>query len=687
MSFDVDLAGADPAYPRLFSPWQVGRLRIPNRLVMGAMHTGLERLDRREERIAAFYRARAEGGAGLIITGGVSPNREGRLDPEAPYLEDGRDEAWHRAIVGAVHGTQTLVCMQLLHAGRYARLPECVGASDLRAPINPCAPTALSNHDAWRTIEDFARSARIAHSLGYHGVEIMGSEGYLINQFTAPATNQRSDEFGGSPEARARFACEVVKAIRRNVPEDFLVIFRISAVDLVPDGMTGDETRHLAALVERAGASMLNTGIGWHESKVPTIAAPVPRAAWSYAIGQVKAAVTIPVIASNRINDPAVAERLLHDGVADFVSMARPLLADPCFPAKARANRPDRIATCIACNQACLDRALTGGRVSCMVNPMAGHEIERVAAPALVRKRIAVVGGGAAGMNFAFLAASRGHAVTLFEAGPELGGQLLMAREIPDKSEFNNALRYFKQRLSEEGVSVHLDHACSAEELSSGEYDDVVIATGVTPRRLDIPGIDDPRVLTYPDVLKRRKPVGRAVAIVGAGGIGFDVAEFLLEAPGHVADMSEFAREYGLDLDLGTAGGLADRPAPSAPPLRQITLMQRKKGKPSGIAGAVSTRWIHRGKLERAGVRMLGGVEYRRIDAAGLVVSIDGEERTIAADTIVVCAGQEPVRALYEALIARLPAGCVHLIGGAREAGELDATRAIEQATDLALAI
>lgn len=687
MSLDFQFPEADPNYPHLFSPWQVGKLRIPNRLVMGAMHTGLERLDRREERIGAFYRARAEGGAGLIITGGVSPNREGRLDPEAPYLEGVRDEAWHRAIVQAVHGTETLVCMQLLHAGRYARLSECVGASDRKAPINPYAPAALANEGVWRTIEDFARSAQIAHSLGYHGVEIMGSEGYLINQFTALTTNERSDEFGGSLDARAKLACEVVKAIRQRVPEDFLVIYRISAVDLVPNGMTGEETRYLAAMVEHAGASMLNTGIGWHESKVPTIAAPVPRAAWSYAIGQLKDAVTIPVIASNRINDPAIAEQLLCDGVADFISMARPLLADPFFAAKAKANRPDTIATCIACNQACLDRALTGGRVSCMINPMAGYEVERVAIPALVRKRIAVVGGGAAGMNFAFQAASRGHMVTLFEAGQQLGGQLLMAREIPGKSEFNEALRYFKRRLIDEDVTVHLDHAGCVEELSSGRYDDVVIATGVTSRRLAISGIDDPRVLTYQDVLQHRRPVGKAVAIIGAGGIGFDVAEFLLETPGHLPHLGEFAQEYGLDLDLCSAGGLADRPAPSPPPLRQITLLQRKRGKPAGIASAVSTRWIHRGKLERAKVEMVGGVEYRRVVAAGLVVSVEGEERTIAADTIIICAGQEPVRALYEALIIQMPAERVHLIGGANDAGELDATRAIEQATSLALAI
>ncbi|MEO8722108.1 MAG: FAD-dependent oxidoreductase [Sphingobium sp.] len=680
---DVNVPHAD--YPCLFEPWRRGSLSLPNRLIMGAMHTGLERLDRAEARIGAFYRERAEQGVGLIITGGVAPNAEGRLDAEASYMEPGRDEAWHRAIVESVQGTDAKICMQLLHAGRYAKLPECVSASTRKARISKYAPTALATDAVWRTIDDFARAARMAHDLGYHGVEIMGSEGYLINQFTTKATNDRQDEFGGSPENRARFAREIVEAVRRQVPDHFLVIYRISAVDLVPDGMTLDEMQQLAVMVEQAGATMLNTGIGWHESTVPTIAAMVPRAAWAYAVQQVKAAVSIPIIASNRINDPQVAEDLLATGIADFVSLARPFLADPSFAAKAKASQSERIATCIACNQACLDRALRGLRVSCMVNPRAGYEIDLIVAPAVRPKRIAVIGGGAAGINFAFTAAARGHKVELFEASSRLGGQLLMAREVPEKFEFNEALRYFEQRLLEDGVTVHLDHPCTADELASGGYDEIVVATGVLPRRLNIPGIEDPRVLSYVDVLRDRKPVGATVAIIGAGGIGFDVSEFLLAESDVAPTLGEFVKEYGLDLSLRAPGGVLESVAPQ--PRRRITLMQRKAARPAGIAVAVSTNWIHRAKLQRAGVEMLGGVEYLRIEPTGLVVAIEGEERVIAADTIIICAGQESRRSLYDELMTMMPSAKVHIIGGADVAGELDAVRAIDQATRLALAI
>lgn len=673
-------------YPQLFAPWRSGPVSIRNRIVMGAMHTGIERLDRSEDRIAAFYRARAEGGVGMIITGGVSPNAAGRMDPGAPWLAPGRDTQWHRAIVDSVRGTDARICMQLLHAGRYARHEDCVGASARQARINHYVPKELSTDAVWGTIEDFTRAAEIAHGFGYHGVEIMGSEGYLINQFTALATNDRRDEFGGSLENRARLACEIVKAIRLRLPEDFLVIYRISAVDLVPDGMTGDDTRQLAAMIEQAGATMLNTGIGWHESRVPTIAAVVPRAAWSYAVRNVKEAVTIPVIASNRINTPDDAERLLSSGVADFVSLARPLLADPDFTAKAEVGRSDRIAPCIACNQACLDRALRDLRVSCMVNPAAGHELDLVIAPAAVRKRIAVVGGGAAGMTLAFTAAARGHAVDLFESGPQLGGQLLMAREVPGKSEFNGALRYFEQRLADERVTVLLDHPCSPEELANAGYDHIVVATGVFPRVFDIPGGDDPRVLSYVEVLRDRKVVGRRVAIIGAGGIGFDVATFLLGQSNEPAGIDDFAQEYGLDLSLQAPGGLGVATAPP-PPLRQITLMHRKHSRPSGIPGAVSTSWIHRAALQRAGVEFLGGVTYRRIASEGLVIEVDGQEQVIPADTIIVCAGQEAERSLYDALMRMQPAARIHVVGGADRAGELDAVRAIDQATRLALTL
>jgi len=682
----VERSAPSHAYQHLFAPWRSGPIAIRNRIVMGAMHTGIERLDRSAERITAFYRARAKGGVGLIITGGVSPNAEGRMDPEAPWLAPGRDTEWHRAIVESVRGTDARICMQLLHAGRYARHEECVGASARQARINRYAPTALSTDAVWRTIGDFARAAEFAHGFGYYGVEIMGSEGYLINQFTALATNDRRDEFGGSLENRARLACEIVKAIRLRLPEDFLVIYRISALDLVPGGMTGDETRQLATMIEQAGATMLNTGIGWHESTVPTIAAIVPRAAWAYAVRQVKEVATIPVIASNRINNPADAESLLSVGVADFVSLARPMLADPDFAIKAEAGQPDRIAPCIACNQACLDRALRDLRVSCMVNPAAGHELDLIAAPAATRRRIAVIGGGAAGMTFSFTAAARGHAVTLFEAGPRLGGQLLMARVVPGKSEFNAALCYFEQRLVDEGVKVHLNHPCSADELAVAGYDDIVIATGVFPRVLNIPGGDDPRVLSYVEVLRDRKTVGRRVAIIGAGGIGFDVATFLLDQSNEPHGIDDFAQEYGLDLSLQAPGGLGTATAPP-PPLRQITLMHRKHSRPSGIPGAVSTSWIHRAALHRAGVEFLGGVTYRRIASEGLVIEVDGQERVIPADTIIVCAGQEAERSLYDALICLQPAARIHVVGGADRAGELDAVRAIDQATRLALTL
>lgn len=682
----VECSAPSHAYPHLFAPWRSGPVAIRNRIVMGAMHTGIERLDRPEERIAAFYRARAKGGVGLIITGGVSPNAEGRMDPEAPWLAHGRDTEWHRAIVESVRGTDTRICMQLLHAGRYARHEECVGASARQARINRYAPTALSTDAVWRTIEDFTRAAEFAHGFGYHGVEIMGSEGYLINQFTALATNDRRDEFGGSLKNRARLACEIVKAIRLRLPEDFLVIYRISALDLVPGGMTGDETRQLATMIEQAGATMLNTGIGWHESTVPTIAAVVPRAAWAYAVRQVKEAATIPVVVSNRINNPADAENLLSAGVADFVSLARPMLADPDFAIKAEAGQPDRIAPCIACNQACLDRALRDLRVSCMVNPAAGHELDLIATPAATRRRIAVIGGGAAGMSLSFTAAARGHAVTLFEAGPRLGGQLLMARVVPGKSEFNAALCYFEQRLVDEGVTVHLNHPCSPDDLAVAGYDDIVVATGVFPRVLNIPGGDDPRVLSYVEVLRDRKVVGRRVAIIGAGGVGFDVATFLLGQSNEPHGIDDFAQEYGLDLSLQAPGGLGAASAPP-PPLRQITLMHRKHSRPSGIPGAVSTSWIHRAALQRAGVEFLGGVTYRRIASEGLVIEVDGQEQVIPADTIIVCAGQEAERSLYNALIRMQRAARIHIVGGADRAGELDAVRAIDQATRLALTL
>ena len=673
-------------YPALFTPLRVANTELANRIVMGAMHTGLEKRDRSIERISAFYRQRIEGEVGLIITGGVSPSAEGRLEEGSPILSPVADRSWHEAIIATTLGSPTKICMQLLHAGRYAKVPECVSASALRARINPYTPRALSTAEIRRVIDDFAEASATAKAMGYHGVEVMGSEGYLINQFTAPITNIREDEFGGSFENRVRLALEIVRAIRRRAGPHFILIFRISAVDLIDGGMTGDEVARFAELLESAGADIINTGVGWHESTIPTVAHVVPRAAFSYAIRLVKKAVNIPVIASNRINDPKVAEELLSNGIADMVSMARPLLADPQFARKARRGEARLINTCIACNQACLDRGFRHEHVSCLVNPRAGHEIEYADVPAFPRKRIAVVGAGAAGMNFAFNAAARGHTVKLFEAADRVGGQLLMARVVPDKTEFDQMIRYFTQRLAAERVDLRLNHCPAAAELLKGDHDEIIIATGVKPRTVSIQGIGHSKVLSYVDVLLRGAAVGEQVAIIGAGGIAFDVAEYLLGEPGTSPHITAFAHEYGLDLGLATAGGVVPRAEPDLPK-RRITLMQRKDERPAGNKRAVTTNWIKRARLRRMSVEMLGGVTYDRIDDAGVFIVIDGQTRLIAADTVIVCAGQFSERRLYDEVREIDPSFPIHVIGGAHEAAELDAMAAIEQATRLALAI
>jgi len=678
----ASIRDARSPYSYLMSPLTVAGLTLANRCVMGAMHTRIETLDHPAERLYAFYRARTEGEVGLILTGGIAPNVEGRLEDDAPVLIKGSAHWSHDAIIAATAGTQTKVCMQILHAGRYAKHADCVAPSAIKARINKFAPRALTSDEVWRTIADYADTAAIARELGYHGVEIMGSEGYLINQFMAPRTNEREDEFGGGSEGRMRFAIEIVKAVRQRVGTDFLLIFRISAMDLVEDGMNGAETAELARRVSAAGADMLNTGIGWHEAPIPTVAHVVPRAAWAFTTKMLKSAVDVPVIASNRINDPAVANSLIEEGVADLVSMARPLLADAEFMKKARLGRADIINTCIACNQACLDRIFVAESASCLVNPAAGHEIEFPFLPADPVKRIAVVGAGAAGMAFAVAAARRGHHVTLFEAADQVGGQLLMARAVPLKSEFNETLRFFRNSLVELGVEVRLRCHASAALLKSGAFDEIVLATGVNPRELDIPGIRHEQVLDYSDVLLRGAPVGARVAIIGAGGIGFDVAEFLLETPFSAPELGEFVDDYGLDPTLTARGGLA-RGLAKLKPRRQITMLQRRPGR-LGAGLAISTGWIGKQKLARYGVEMISGASYRKIDDVGLHIVVDGTPRIVETDSIIVCAGQESERSVYlelESAGANIP---IHVIGGADVAVELDAMRAIDQASRLA---
>jgi 2,4-dienoyl-CoA reductase (NADPH2) len=674
------------SYPRLLEPLTVGSVTLRNRIVMGAMHTRLETLDRPTERIAEFYAARARGEAALILTNGYAPNAEGRLEEDSEVFDDATDLAPHRVITSAVHEAGGLIALQILHAGRYAKHPLAVGPGPDRARINPVVPRMLSTGDVWDTIAAFARTAELARQAGYDGVEIMGSEGYLINEFTAEATNYlRDDEFGGSFERRGRLPAEILAATRDRAGQDFLLIYRISAVDLIDRGMTGKEVAQLAQRAEAAGADILNTGIGWHESAIPTIAASVPRAAWTFAARNVKDAVAIPVIVSNRINTPDLAEQLLAEGSGDLVSMARPLLADPDFVTKVRAGRTAEINSCIGCNQACLDKIFTDRAASCMVNPRAGREIEFTRRKPATPKRIAVAGGGPAGMAFAVSAAELGHLVTLFEAGDALGGQINLARVVPGKAEFNEMLRYFTARLGQLGVDVRLGTRASADTLAGGGFDEVVLATGVTPRVPDIDGIGHPAVMSYADVLTGRRVPGQRVVIIGAGGIGFDVAEYLVGDAAEALDPAAFLRAWNVDQTLAAPGGLSGPPRGDVPPPgRQVTLMQRKSDR-FGAGLGKSTGWILKARLRQAGVAMVAGVTYTRITDEGLHYTAGGEPAVLAADAIVLCAGQESERSLAGELTSR---GITpRLIGGADVAAELDAVRAIDQATRLAIAI
>ena len=678
-----DTASSVSPYPHLLAPLELGFRTLPNRVMMGSMHTGLEERQGGMEKLAAFYGERARGGAGIIVTGGFSPDEAGRMSAGGPILATPEDAATHRIITDAVHDEGGVICLQILHAGRYARHDGLVGASTLKAPINTFEPRALAAPEIEATIDAFAASAALAREAGYDGVEVMGSEGYLINQFAVNRTNDRDDDWGGGIDNRHRLAVEIVRRTRAKAGDDFILVYRISALDLVEGGASGDETQALARAVEAAGADILNTGIGWHEARIPTIAYMVPRAAWRFAPANLKAAVSIPVVASNRINMPEVAEEILAAGGADMVSMARPMLADADFVAKAAAGRGDEIVPCIACNQACLDYIFSGRVATCLVNPRACRETEFPAAPSAEAKRIAVVGAGPAGLASAVAAAGQGHAVTLYESGDAIGGQLNLARRVPGKEEFDALLAYYARQLEIEDVDLLLGTAPTADEIAGAGFDRVVVATGVTPRVPDLDGVDHPSVATYAEILTGKREAGKRVVILGSGGIGFDVAEFLVRDHGSRPQAAaEFLAEWGVDPMLLSEGGLSDWPADPPPRRRVITMLQRKPSRPGAGLG-VSTGWVLRGALARAGVSMIAGVAYRRIDDDGVHVTVDSEDRIIAADTVILCTGQEPSRDLHAALAERGVDAV--LIGGAEESAELDALRAIDQGTRVAL--
>ena len=680
------------AYPHLLAPLDLGFTTLPNRVLMGSMHTGLEDGRKHFPAMAAFFAERARGGVGLMVTGGFAPNIEGWAKPFAGTLATSSAARRHKIVTDAVHAEGGRIALQILHTGRYGYHPLCVAPSRIQSPISPFTPRELSARGIERQIRAFVRCAKLAREAGYDGVEVMGSEGYFINQFLVTHTNQRSDEWGGSYANRMRLAVEIVQRVREAVGPDFILIYRLSMLDLIPDGSSWDEAVTLARAIAKAGATIINTGIGWHEARIPTIATSVPRGAFAWVTKKMRETlraegITVPLVTSNRINMPEVGEQILADGCADMVSLARPLLADPDFVRKAREGRSEDINTCIACNQACLDHTFQLKLASCLVNPRAGHETEIVLRPAPAKKRYAVIGAGPAGLAAATTLAERGHEVHLFEAGERIGGQFNMAKRIPGKEEFHETLRYFERRLAATGVQLHLSTRADAQALAAQKFDAVLLATGVIARDPKIPGQDGPNVLSYIDVLLHGKPVGERVAIVGAGGIGFDVAEFLVTPAGHSPTMNlhEWLAEWGVADPAQVRGGVTR--AQPAPPARKVTLLQRKAGK-LGKGLGKTTGWIHRAALQMKQVEMIGGVNYERITPQGLFVTY-GEKRAdgqlIECDTVVLCAGQEPLRELEAPL--RAAGVAVHLIGGAHEAGELDAKRAIDQGMRLALTL
>ena len=668
------------AYPHLLQPLDLGFTTLKNRVLMGSMHTGLEEQKNGFDRLAAFYAERARGGVGLIVTGGISPDYFGTVMPKAARMTNSSHVKSHTKITTAVHEAGGKICMQLLHAGRYAYQPWSVAPSAIKSPITPFKPFALPTWGVKSTINNYIKAAALAKEAGYDGVEVMGSEGYLINEFIAAKTNKRTDKWGGSFENRIQFPISIVRGIREKVGTDFIIIYRLSMLDLVDDGSTWEEVEHLAKEIEKAGATIINTGIGWHEARVPTIATMVPRGGFAWVTKRLMGKVNIPLITTNRINMPDIADKIIADGCADMVSMARPFLADADFVLKAATNRADEINTCIGCNQACLDHTFQLKVASCLVNPRACHETILNYNTAQIKKKIAVVGAGPAGLATATVAAQRGHEVHLFDAAAEIGGQFNMAKQIPGKEEFYETIRYFNKQIQLTGVHLHLNTPVDAAFLQSQNFDEVVLSTGVLPRTLTIEGIDHPSVLSYIEVLRDKKKVGQRVALIGAGGIGFDVAEYLAHDGASTSlDTSAFMKEWGVDMLYQKAGAMT-KPQPTASP-RTIYLLQRTKGKIGAKLGK-TTGWIHRSSLKMKKVETLDGVQYEKIDDQGLHINIDGFYRLLEVDNVIICAGQEPLNSLFEPL--KQAGVSTHIIGGAFEALELDAKRAIDQGSRLA---
>ncbi len=657
-------------YPHLFEPLDLGFTTLKNRILMGSMHTGLEESKNGFAKQAAYFAERAKGGVGLIVTGGVAPNRAGWTSPFGSKLSNRSEAKQHQLITEAVHAEGGKICMQILHTGRYGYHPLCVAPSAIKSPISPFKPWKLSRGGIKRTINDFVNCAKLAQEAGYDGVEIMGSEGYLINQFIVSKTNQRTDEWGGAYENRIKFPIEIVRRTREAVGKNFIIIYRLSMLDLVEDGSSWEEVEQLAKEIEKAGATIINTGIGWHEARVPTIATMVPRGGFSWVTKRLMGKLSIPLITTNRINMPDVAEKILGDGHANMVSMARPFLADPEFPKKALEGRTDEINTCIACNQACLDHVFERKTASCLVNPRACKELSTIVLPAINKKKIAVVGAGPAGLSASITLAQRGHEVHLYEANATIGGQFNIAKEIPGKEEFIETLRYYKKQMELHQVQIHLNSVFAKEQANS--FDEVVISTGVRGRTLTIEGINDPKVLTYTDVVLHKKPVGKKVAIIGAGGIGFDVAEFLTNEESNT--IPAFMEEWGVDMDYTVRGALQKNHATKSP--REVYLLQRSKGK-LGEGLGKTTGWIHRAALKMKKVKMIAEVSYEKIDGEGFHITVDGKPQVLDVDNIVICAGQVSNNQLFQDI--KMSYNNVHLIGGALEAGDLDAKRAIEQ--------